>query len=96
MTISHYGFRLCAVAVVTAISVFHAFQGPASAASMAVELACASDFYTYCSKHDPDSEGARRCMDANGNNLSKRCVNALVRAGEVSKSEVDRRAARSK
>jgi hypothetical protein len=30
-------------------------------------------------------------MDRNGHNLSKICVNALVKAGEVSQSEVDRR-----
>jgi len=64
----------------------------AHAASLAVELACASDYYAYCSKYDSDSQAARSCMDRNGSKLSHRCVNALVRAGEVSKSEVKRRA----
>jgi hypothetical protein len=32
-------------------------------------------------------------MRANGIKLSKGCVNALIAAGEVSKAEVDRRAA---
>ena len=31
------------------------------------------------------------CMDRNGHKLSKVCVNALVKAGEVSQAEVDRR-----
>jgi hypothetical protein len=35
-------------------------------------------------------------MRANGHKLSKRCVNALVSAGEVSKAEVERRSAESK
>ena len=96
MTTGLNGLRVCAVAIIAAVSGVHALQAPASAASMAVELACASDYYTYCSKHDPDSAAARRCMDVNGNSLSKRCINALVRAGEISKAEVDRRAARSK
>jgi hypothetical protein len=63
----------------------------ASALSLAVELACATDYYAYCSKHDPDSPGVRTCMNANGEKLSMRCLKALVGAGEVSKSEVDRR-----
>jgi hypothetical protein len=32
-------------------------------------------------------------MSFHGHRLSKTCVNALVKAGEVSKAEVDRRAA---
>jgi hypothetical protein len=65
----------------------------ASAASLAVQLACAADYYAYCSKHDPDGPGVRACMNANGPKLSNRCINALVSAGEVSKAEVERRAA---
>lgn len=65
----------------------------ASATSLAVQLACASDYYAYCSKHDTSGPGVRACMRANGERLSKRCVNALIAAGEVSKAEVDRRAA---
>ena len=33
----------------------------------------------------------RSCMDRNGHKLSKMCVNALVKAGEVSQAEVERR-----
>jgi len=65
----------------------------ASSVSMRVQIACASDYMAYCSQHDPDGPGARRCMRANGLKLSKGCVNALIAAGEVSKAEVARRAA---
>jgi hypothetical protein len=58
-----------------------------------VSSACASDYLAYCSQHDPDGQGTRRCMRANGLKLSQACVNALVAAGEVSKREVARRAA---
>ena len=57
-----------------------------------VSWACAGDYFAYCSQHDPDGPGTRRCMRANGHKLSKACVNALVAAGEVSKREVARRA----
>lgn len=62
---------------------------PSAAISLQLELACASDYYAYCSKYDPSSSQTRSCMRANGEHLSKRCVNALVAAGEVSKSEAE-------
>jgi hypothetical protein len=65
----------------------------AGAVSLRVQMACASDYYAYCSQHDPDGPGVRRCMRANGLKLSKSCVSALIAAGEVSKEEVARRAA---
>lgn len=67
---------------------------PAPVAAASVEVACASDYFAYCSKHDPDSPAVRSCMRANGTRLSQRCVNALVAAGEVSRSDVERRTAR--
>lgn len=60
-----------------------------SAFSLQLELACASDYYAYCSKYDPSSAQTRTCMRVNGEQLSKRCVNALVAAGEISKSEAE-------
>ena len=63
------------------------------AADARVERACASDYLAYCSQHDPDGPGVRQCMRANGLKLSAGCVNALVAAGEVSKTEVSRRSA---
>lgn len=65
----------------------------AGAVSLGVKLACASDYYSYCSQHPVGSSGVRQCMRAHGPQLSKRCVNALISAGEVSKVEVERRRA---
>ena len=69
---------------------------PASALSLAVQMACASDYYAYCAKHDPNGPGVRACMRANGLKLSDRCVNALIAAGEITQAEVDRRRAEAK
>lgn len=63
----------------------------ALAVSLSVQLACAGDYYAHCSAYSPDSPQVRSCMRAVGNGLSKRCVNALVAAGEVSSAEVARR-----
>jgi hypothetical protein len=65
----------------------------AGAVSLRVTMACANDYFAYCSKHDPDGAAVRTCFHANGPKLSKGCVDALVAAGEVSKAEVERRAA---
>lgn len=70
------------------------FSANASAVSLAVELACAADYYAYCSQHDPNGSGVRTCMRVNGPKLSQRCLKALVSAGEVSKDEVEPRTAR--
>lgn len=86
--------RLLAAAIALGSVALHASQ--ASAVSLSVQLACASDYYAYCYKHDPDGPGVRACMRANGTKLSTRCVNALVAAGEVPKAEVERRTAESK
>jgi hypothetical protein len=74
-----------------------AFQvGQASAVSLSVQYACMGDYFRYCSKHDPDGPGVRACMSANGHKLTKTCVNALVKAGEVSQAEVNRRSSSTK
>jgi hypothetical protein len=65
----------------------------ASATSLAVKMACASDYYAHCSQHTPDSPGVRKCMRSVGKNLSKGCIGALVAAGEVSKSVIEKKVA---
>jgi hypothetical protein len=62
---------------------------PASAVSLAVELACAVDYYAYCSAYDSDGPEVRKCMRNNGLKLSRVCINALLGAGEITKAEAD-------
>lgn len=81
------------IAAAIALTATASITAQASAASLAVELACAADYYSYCSKHDPDGPGVRSCMRANGPKLSSRCIKALVAAGEVSKAEVESKSA---
>ena len=56
-----------------------------------VQQACAADYRAYCGEYGLETAGLRTCMDRVGNSLSKACVHALVRAGEVSQAEVNRR-----
>lgn len=91
MSICCFPTRLAAAAAAVSAAVLGA--GGAVANSLAVQLACANDYYAYCSRHNPDSAATRSCMRANGNRLSQRCINALVAAGEVSKAQVARKAA---
>ena len=66
----------------------------ASAVSLRVKVACTGDYLNYCSQHAPGSAATKACFRRNGTKLSKRCVNALVSAGMVSKAEVKRRSAK--
>ena len=65
----------------------------AEAVDSRVRSACMGDYFAYCSQHDPDGSGVRRCMRTNGRKLSPACLNALVAAGEVSKKQARRLAA---
>jgi hypothetical protein len=79
----------CLIAVAAALIVGAVlFATDASAASMRVKAACASDYFAHCSKYSPSSPQTRDCMRGIGEGLSKRCVNALVADGEVSNDEV--------
>ena len=85
-----------AVTAVAAMSGLGLAADDASALSLRVKLACASDYYAHCSEHAPESQGVRQCMRNNGLKLSRSCVDALVGAGEVSGQEVARRSASAK
>ena len=80
-------------ASLTAVGAILLAVTPVRAASSNVTMACASDYLAYCSKHPTEGPGVRQCMKVNGSRLSQRCVEALIAAGEVSRTEVKRREA---
>ncbi len=59
--------------------------------SKEVRRACGGDYRKYCSEYGLETMALRHCMDKAGHSLSHACVHALIRAGEVSASEVERR-----
>lgn len=74
-----------------------AWQSASSwAVSDNVRNACMNDYFAYCSKHDVDTPGLRRCMQSVASKLSKPCVNALVASGEVKVASADRRSGKSR
>lgn len=82
------------VKMLIAIVAVAGFAGVAEAAttySQAVQKSCRNDYRKFCGDYGLDSPALRSCMDRNGRKLSKACVNALVKSGQVSKSEVERR-----
>src|SRR5450755_1679386 len=93
MIVASHAYRRGLLAVATAGALF-ALVNEASAVSAKVRFACAGDYLANCSSFVPDSPETRRCMRAVGFRLSKGCVAALVQGGEVSKTEVARKAAR--
>ncbi len=77
--------------VVFASAVCLAGAAAAAPITKAVQAACKSDYKDYCGEYGLETSALRSCMDRNGHKLSKTCVNALVKAGEVSQGEVERR-----
>lgn len=69
---------------------------PASAVSASVRNACTGDYFNFCAGMEVGSQELRRCFNRNGAKLSTGCVSALVKAGEVSQAEVNRRSGKSK
>lgn len=55
----------------------------AGAYSDKIQNYCKDDYIEFCLAHPVGSTAMRRCMEANGKSLSKKCINALVDAGEV-------------
>ena len=86
--------KSCRAIFVAALSVA-CFAGAAQAAetaySKAVQKSCKTDYKKFCGEYGLETAALRNCMDRNGVNLSNGCVNALVKSGEISQAEVDRR-----
>jgi hypothetical protein len=52
---------------------------------------CAEAYHKFCGEYGLDSAALRDCMDRNGRALPHDCIDALIDAGDVSRSEVERR-----
>jgi hypothetical protein len=67
-----------------------AFVGSAQAAHKDVKH-CADDYRKYCHQWGLETKGLENCMHKHGDRLTNACIGALVRTGQVSQAEVDRR-----
>jgi hypothetical protein len=85
--------RIYLVGLAMAALSIASFGGVAQAQpySKAVQQFCRDDYKKYCGEYGLESTALRDCMNRVGEDLSKACVRALVRSGEVSQAEVDRR-----
>jgi len=68
------------------------FFGPAQANRQNIRH-CADDYRRFCHKWGLETRGLENCMRRHGDRLTNACIAALVRAGEVSQAEVNRRRA---
>jgi hypothetical protein len=59
--------------------------------NQAVSQDCRWDYHNYCSEYGIGSPLLNYCFRKNCAKLSKACVNALIQAGDVSKSYVQAR-----
>lgn len=53
-------------------------------------MACASDYYAYCSQYSSGTPEVSKCMRANGSKLSKGCISALMSEGYVTQADIAR------
>jgi hypothetical protein len=52
---------------------------------------CKDDYKKFCGSYGLDTNALRDCMNRVGHSLSHDCIEALIDAGEVSRSEVESR-----
>jgi hypothetical protein len=52
---------------------------------------CAADYKKYCHQWGLETKGLENCMRKHGDILTNQCIAALVKAGEVSQAEVNKR-----
>jgi hypothetical protein len=83
MTKSVLAIAGLAVALSTA-----AFAGPVTEQESKY---CAYDYRQYCGQDGLGSELLKLCMNQHGKDLSDQCIQALIDAGEVTKTEVEQR-----
>lgn len=57
----------------------------------ATKIACKRDYKRFCGVYGVNDPGLRKCMDKAGRSLSRKCVKALVRSGEVTKARATKR-----
>jgi len=82
---------LAGLLAVSATAFSFAAAAEAQSYSKAVQQYCRDDYKKYCGEYGLETSGLRSCMDRNGKSLSKSCVKALVRDGQISQAEVNRR-----
>jgi hypothetical protein len=52
---------------------------------------CADDYRKFCHQWGLETKGLENCMRKHGDHLTNACIAALVKGGEVTQAEVDRR-----
>src|SRR5882724_11366716 len=68
-----------------------AFSAHSATVSKHVQNHCVQDYKKYCHQWGIETKGLTNCMHRHGDKLNHAWGGALVRGGEVSKAEVDRR-----
>lgn len=76
------------IAAMSLVCLAGAAQAGTPDITQAVSADCRWDYHTYCSAYGIGSPLLNYCFRNNGAKLAKSCVNALIAAGDVSKSYV--------
>ena len=83
------------VTVSVALLALWPFANPITADAKSITEAekrhCEQAYHKYCGEYGLESDALRNCMSRNARALPHACIEALIDAGEVSRSEVERR-----
>ena len=83
------------VAAIVALLTLCSFASPTIAEAKPITEAekkhCEQAYHKYCGEYGLESNALRSCMSRNGRSLPHACIEALIDAGEISRSEVERR-----
>jgi hypothetical protein len=80
---NHGGLVIAGVLIVCGV-------GSAQAAHKDVKH-CANDYRNFCHQWGLETKGLENCMRKHGDKLTNTCIAALVKNGDVSQAEVNRR-----
>lgn len=81
---------LCGAKVVLAAALVLLPISGAGAYTRTVEDSCKNDYFRFCSAYSVGSSALRSCMESNARNISRRCVEAMVKEGIIDPRRVRR------
>ena len=85
------GQAISVALLTTSFIILHTTITEAKPITEAEKRHCADAYHKYCGEYGLESNALRNCMSRNGRSLPHACIEALIDAGEVSRSEVERR-----
>ena len=81
-----------AIVLVSILCLFGSVRASAQTAPISKDMQtyCVNDYKKFCGDYGLQTKALSNCMFRNGKSLAPACINALVKAGQVSQAQVDK------